>query len=79
MFQTRIFHVGKQAQEEVDQRSKSNAITVCFLHLSDEDRGDGAEHITLWEISHAKLKKKKQTRCVNKYRGVEAERKFALL
>lgn len=39
MFQTRIFHVGKETQEEVDQRSKSNAITVCFLHLSDEDGG----------------------------------------
>lgn len=58
MFQTRIFHVEKEAQEEVDQRSPSlNAIAVCFLHLSDEDGGDGAQHITLGEISRAKLKK----------------------
>lgn len=28
MFRTRIFHVEKEAQEEVDQHSKSNAITV---------------------------------------------------
>lgn len=58
MFQTRIFHVGKEAQEEVDQGSKSNAIAFCFLHLSDEDSGDGAEHTTLWEIIDVKLQKK---------------------
>lgn len=47
----------KKLKRKLINAQSLNAIAVCFLHLSDEDGGDGAEHITLGEISRAKLKK----------------------
>lgn len=56
---------------------ESNAGTVCFLHLPDEDGGRGG----WWHWAHhaAMDQSCMQSSCVTKYRSVEGERKLAFL
>lgn len=71
----------KLKRKLINAQSLMQSLSAFFTSLT-KTGGDGAEHIMPWEISHAKLKKKTISHdwvCVNKYRGVEVERKLASL